>query len=172
MKKRGRERKREKKRGVSAYLLPAEPGWPEFQNSPQAAILIGAKVWPLPCFVKETSNHSPLSFGIVEKTAEQYALFVVWKINPWPKAQAANFQLAQPPALWSCCQFWLAFVTLRLLHSINGSIPSALLAPPIAGSLYCVMSCHSWLIRMLPNQLLLLARPLTDLVLSLPFPYF
>ena len=117
-----------------------------------------------PTLSRRLQNHSPLSLGTVEKAAEQHAQLVVWKINPWTKAQSANWVLAPPSALRSSCQLWLAFLTLKipglykLLHSLG---------PPQSSSpwlWYCVMSCHSWLVRLLlPNQLLLVPRPLADL---------
>lgn len=123
-------RKVKKEECLHVYLpawvrLPGFPSRPQFPV--QAVTFPGAETWPLLYFDKETSNHSPLRPGIVEKAAEQHALLVVWKTNPqwkWPAA------LAPPPALRSRCQLWLAFLTRRFLSSINCSVPSALAAPP------------------------------------------
>lgn len=43
----------------------------------QPVLLTGAETWPLPFFVKETSNCSPLNLERVEKAAAQQALHVV-----------------------------------------------------------------------------------------------
>ena len=75
---------------VFFFICPGGSGWPGLQSEPlflvQGTLLTGAETWPLPCFVKETSNHSPQSPGRVEKGAEQYALLVVWRINRWPES--------------------------------------------------------------------------------------
>lgn len=72
------------------FICPGGSGWPGLQSEPlflvQGTLLTGAETWPLPCFVKETSNQSPQSPGRVEKGAEQYALLVVWRINRWPES--------------------------------------------------------------------------------------
>lgn len=143
------KKEKEKKRSVYILICMDESGWAGFQNRPQllvqAAILTGAEPWPLPCLVEETSNHSPLSRGTVEKAAEQHALLVEWKINPWPKAQDAHSQPAPPPALQSHCQLWLAFLTPRFLVPINSSIPSAsLLLLPMAPFTVCWAVTAGW----------------------------
>ena len=58
----------------------------------------------------------------------------------------------------SCCQLWLALLTLRFLGSKNRPVPSALLTS-VVGSLYYAGSCHSWLVSLLPNRRLLFQTP-------------
>lgn len=89
-----------KKRSVCVFICPSGSGRPGFRGWPlflvQGTVLTGAEIWPLPCFVKETSNHSPRSPGRVEKGAEQYAPLVVWKINPWPESTGRHTASSTP----------------------------------------------------------------------------
>lgn len=89
-----------KKRSVCVFICPGGSGRPGLRGGPlflvQGTVLTGAETWPLSCFVKETSNHSPPSPGRVEKGAEQYAPLVVWKINTWPESTGRHTTSSTP----------------------------------------------------------------------------
>lgn len=167
---RGREIKR-KKRRVSAYLSPC---WARLARAPeQASSCHIHRSWGLASALLCQRDFQSQSPELWDSRESSWASCCVCGVKNKPLAKGTGCRLAMSPApssvellstLISFCDSATPPV-YKLLH------PSALLAPPIAGSLFFVMSCHSWLIRLLPNQRLLLARPLTDLVLSLPFPF-
>lgn len=138
-----------KKRSVCVFICPGGSGWPEFQGGPLflviGTVLTGAETWPLPCFVKETSNHSPQSPGRVEKGAEQYAPLVVWKINPWPESTSRHTSSPTPSS---------AELLSALISSSDSEIPGLEKSPcPLSPAHF---SC-SWL-PLLCRELSQLAR--------------
>lgn len=137
-----KERKRKKGSGVSAYLFAwmsqAQPG---LQSRPQllvqAALSVElrqvASAW---LFQGDFKSQFPEPWDSRESSRAACSACGV-KNKPLPKGTGCKLPTRPPPALWSRCQLWLAVVILRFLCSINGSIPSTPLAPPIVGSLPC-----------------------------------
>lgn len=116
----------------------------------------------LPYFVNESSNHSPLSLGTAEKAAELHALLVVWKNKPLTEGTGCKFTTSPAPSSAELLSALISFSDCEILplrKLLNCSVPSALLATATVGSLYSLMSCHSWLIRLPPNHLLFYSGP-------------